>query len=408
MEKVVMVIPTYWSREHSVWKEGDAIYDHPTPLDSNGTLLRTLKSIRILDDKNFQLMIVAAATTPEIEKRVEQKVARIVKLAKLDAETILFSGYHLKKIHELLQLENKEEFINLLKLSGYSCIRNICVFVPHILGADIAILIDDDEIFEDPKFITKATTYIGKKYAGKFVYAVAGYYLNKYNDYHITKPLNKWMSVWGQYKYMNEAFDKIISTEPRLKPTTFVFGGNVVLHRRIWEKVPFDPNVPRGEDIDYLINAKMLKFNFFLDNQLSIKHLPPPKTHPVWMQLRQDIRRFIYERAKIESQRVVEGMQKVNIEDFDPYPGYFLRSDLEKRFEKVCRILAEEYKEKGDIIGYEESLKNIEIARKEKIKWEKLDAFQVFCNIQNQWESLMKWTNKREIRSKMQKILSEK
>ena len=45
-----MVIPTYWARERSVgWKEGDAIYDHPTPLDSEGTLLRALKSIRVLN-----------------------------------------------------------------------------------------------------------------------------------------------------------------------------------------------------------------------------------------------------------------------------------------------------------------------------------------------------------------------
>jgi len=39
--KVTMVIPSYWARESGVgWKEGDAIYDHPSPLDSEGTLLR--------------------------------------------------------------------------------------------------------------------------------------------------------------------------------------------------------------------------------------------------------------------------------------------------------------------------------------------------------------------------------
>ena len=48
--RVMMVIPTYWARERSVGlKEGDAIYDHPTPLDNEGTLLRALKSIRVLN-----------------------------------------------------------------------------------------------------------------------------------------------------------------------------------------------------------------------------------------------------------------------------------------------------------------------------------------------------------------------
>jgi hypothetical protein len=36
-----MVIPSYWARESEIgWKEGDTIYDHPTPLDNEGTLLR--------------------------------------------------------------------------------------------------------------------------------------------------------------------------------------------------------------------------------------------------------------------------------------------------------------------------------------------------------------------------------
>jgi len=46
---------------------------------------------------------------------------------------------------------------------------------------------------------------------------------------------------------MNEAFDKIIGTEPRLKETPFVFGGNMVIHRDLFSVIPFDPNVPRGE-----------------------------------------------------------------------------------------------------------------------------------------------------------------
>ncbi|MCW3132562.1 MAG: hypothetical protein N2V73_07600 [Candidatus Methanospirare jalkutatii] len=407
--RVTMVIPTYWARERSVgWREGDAIYDHPTPLDSEGTLLRALKSIRVLNERDFQLVVIAVATAPEIEEKVEQKVARIVKSAELDVETMLFSASHLKKVHELMASEDKNECIDLLRLRGYSCVRNICVFVPHILGADVAILIDDDEVFEDADFIAKATEFIGKKYDGEEVLAVAGYYLNENGDYHIKKPLRPWMKAWNQYECMNAAFDKIIGTEPRLKHTPFVFGGNMVLHRRIWEKVPFDPNVPRGEDIDFLINAKMLRFNFFLDNQLSIKHLPPPKAHPIWMQLRQDIRRFIYERAKIEHQKEVEGMQRVSVEDFDPYPGCFLRADLEERFERACKLLAEEYKAEGDEKGCKEALKNIEIARNEALRWKKLDAFQLFCDIQNRWESLMKWLNKREIRSTMQEILSER
>ena len=67
--KTTMVIPSYWARDSKVgWQEGDAIFDHPTPLDHYGTLLRAIKSIKIMDDKEFQLVIIAVATSPDIEE----------------------------------------------------------------------------------------------------------------------------------------------------------------------------------------------------------------------------------------------------------------------------------------------------------------------------------------------------
>jgi hypothetical protein len=61
--KVTMVIPSYWSRDSSIgWKEDDSVYDHPTPLNTDGTLTRTITSIDVLKDKEFRLVIIAAAT----------------------------------------------------------------------------------------------------------------------------------------------------------------------------------------------------------------------------------------------------------------------------------------------------------------------------------------------------------
>ena len=61
--KVTMVIPSYWSRDSSIgWKRGDAVYDHPTPLDMDGTLAKTIESIDVLNDKDFRLVVIAVAT----------------------------------------------------------------------------------------------------------------------------------------------------------------------------------------------------------------------------------------------------------------------------------------------------------------------------------------------------------
>ncbi|KAF5423051.1 MAG: hypothetical protein C5S45_01490 [Candidatus Methanocomedens sp.] len=413
-----MVIPSYWARESKDGvRAGDAVYDHPTPLDEDGTLLRALQSLDVLEDKDFQVVVIAAATAGDIEDRVEDKVAGIIDEASwtVDVDIKLFASSHLGEIYDLLQsrgideyvplLQSRgmDEYVPLLQLWGYSNIRNLCLFIPHILGSDLAVLIDDDEVFEDTQFIRKVKEFMGSVLGDRTVHAVAGYYLQSDGDNSTRKKRSPWMEYWGQYKVMDEGFDRIIRTEPRLKETPFVFGGNMVIHRELFTVVPFDPGVPRGEDIDYLINARMFGFSFFLDNKLSIRHLPPSKSHPMWMQLREDIYRFIYERAKLEGQVVKEGMVRVAPEDLDPYPGRFLRSDLEEKVEGACRLLSEEYLEQGDTAGSEEALQNIELARTDAVPVS--NPFEDLCELQKRWKGLMEVAAKEGVRSGLREII---
>lgn len=404
-----MVIPSYWARESKDGvRAGDAVYDHPTPLDENGTLHRALQSLDILEDKDFQVVVIAAATAVDIEEKVEEKVAGIIEKASgtVDVDIKLFAPSHLGEIHDLLQSRGMDEYFPLLQLEGYSNIRNLCLFIPHIIGSDLAVLIDDDEVFEDTQFIERAKEFIGSVVGDRPVHAVAGYYLQPDGDNHIIKKRSPWMEYWSQYRVMDEGFDRIIRTEPRLKETPFVFGGNMVIHRELFTVVPFDPDVPRGEDIDYLINARMFGFSFFLDNKLSIRHLPPPKSHPVWLQLREDIYRFIYERAKLGGQVEKEGMVGVTPDDLDPYPGRFLRSDLEEKIEGTCRLLSEEYLGQGDTAGSEEALLNIELARTDAVPVS--NPFQDLCELQKRWKVLMEFTAIEGVRSGIRKIIEGK
>jgi len=402
--KLTMVIPSYWARESKTgWKDGDAIYDHPTPLDEEGTLHRAIQSIGALEDKDFRVVIIAIPTAADIESRVEEKVAHIIESSNPGVEVLLFGPSHLKQIHDLLVSENKKEYTYLLQLRGYSNVRNLCMFVPHVLDSEAAVLIDDDEVFEDPAFMAKARAFIGKDIEGKAINAVAGYYLQPDGDYHVKKPSRPWMQHWDQYARMNEAFDDIIGSEPRLKETPFVFGGNMVVHRDLFTVVPFDPDVPRGEDIDFLINARMFGHSFVLDNQLAIKHLPPPKSHPVWRSLREDLYRFIYERAKIETQKDIEGMTRVYPEEFDPYPGCFLKPDLETKIENASKLLSEEYLAQGDSEASEEALKNTVLARTDAVP--NSDPFQKLCVLQKRWQELMSFTAQERIRSRISEFI---
>jgi hypothetical protein len=405
--KTTMVIPSYWAREKSIgWKKGDDIYDHPTPMDSEGTLLRAIQSIKRLKDKDFQLVIIAVATTKDIQIQCEKKIASIIKLSNPGVEVLLFKRSHLEQIDKLLIKEGKKEYIDILQLRGYPNIRNLCVFLPHVLGSEAAVLIDDDEVFEDPEFMLKAKEFINKNVGGKIVNAIAGYYLQPGNDYHVKRPFRPWMTYWDKCDRMNEAFDKIIGTEPRLKETPFVFGGNMIIHQNLFTIVPFDPKISRGADVDFLINAKMFGASFFLDNQLSIKHLPPSNTHPVWMKLREDIYRFVYERAKIEKQKNIKGMVRVCADDFDPYPGSFLKKNLEEKIEKSSKLLSEEYLANADRQGSKEALNNIAIAKDAAMP--KYDVFQRFCEFQKHWKEFMLFTKEKKVQGLIKNIICKK
>ena len=406
--KATMVIPSYWGRESAAgWQEGDAIYDHPTPLDDEGTLQRALESTALLNDTDFTLAVLAVPTSDDIAEDVENKISSIINKVQPHSaiELVLFGQSHLSRIHTFLEGQGRSEYIDLLKLRGYSPVRNLCLFLPHILGSEIAVLIDDDEVFEDPGFMSKARTFIGSSVDGHEVNAVAGYYLQPEGNYLLKKSLRPWMRYWDKYSKMDEAFEHIIGTEPRLKETPFVFGGNMIVHRKLFTTVPFDPHVTRGEDIDFLINARMFGFNFFLDNQLSIKHLAPPKSHPTWMQVREDIYRFVYERAKINSQLDVDGMRRVSPDDFDPYPGCFFRNDLEEKVEKACRLLSEEYSSEGKETDSKESLQNSLIARTDAVP--KHNPFQKLCSLQKVWKDLMYYTADDDVSSKLRNIILE-
>ena len=196
------------------------------------------------------------------------------------------------------------------------------------------------------------------------------------------------MTYWDRFDCKARAFDQIIGSGPRLKRTPFVFGGAMILHRELFECVPFDPLVTRGEDVDYLINSRMFGFSFFLDNTLSIKHLPQPKSHPQWKRLREDIYRFIYQRAKMQSQHKTGNLVHVSPEDFDPYPGEFLKPDLDEKIYRSSMMLSSQYLANNDPDAAMEAMRNIYIAKHNAPP--ALDAFRAYLDTQTQWERLIR------------------
>lgn len=368
MQKITMVIPTYWGPSEDKDIEEEKVFDHPTPLDQEGTLGRVLESLKVLERSDFSVVLIVVSTSSKIEKEVVSKVKEISRPFREKYDLKLLHHKNLKSLREKLLSKNViPDACSLINLDNYSSVRNMCSIAGILNGSDLVVFIDDDEVFEDSNFIDKAVEHAGKERDGEKILAVAGYYINSDGNYKLDEtgvPFWK-RGSWNNVIAMNQAFDQIIGKRPRLKLTPFVFGGNMVIHRELLASVPFDPAITRGEDIDFLINVRISGKKFWLDNTLSIVHRPPSKKSPQWLSFREDIKRFLYEKKKVNDHSHIK---EVSRNALMPYPGLFVGEDLEDRIFKANKLLYREYEEAGDRYGMEQCGINEEIVKSGKLR----------------------------------------
>ncbi len=344
--KTVILIPTYWTREKDKGvKWSDVPHDHPTPIDEVGTLERAVLSLGVLEDRDFTLIVTAAASSESSREMVDKRVSEILKrCCPRDIEAYLFTHPQLEILKGLFNDNSGSKYLRLVDIHGYSNMRNLSLILAQMLDADVLVSIDDDEYVNDPGFLRKAKENIGKKVDGTVVEGVTGYYVAPSGDYHMDHNHSEWTKHWNKLDSMNRAFEKFIDVPPRLKPATWALGGCMVHGRELMEKIPYDPLIQRGEDVDYVINARLFGYAMFMDNELSIVHAPPDKPHPLWRRLMIDSFRFVYERQKLLSQKE----EILRPEDLDPYPGEFLKDDLNDKIKRAAKALSEEYVKNGD------------------------------------------------------------
>lgn len=329
-KKITICIPTYWTNETGIPSTDRFynIYDHPTPLNSDGTIERTLNSLQGLKG-NFNVVIIGTITEPDLYEEFQTKLKKMLtKYKQLDI--YWFSHDELTNFHRLLDKKDTSYQKKYASLEGYSNIRNLCLILPHLLGSELTILIDDDEVIADKDFVIKATDSIGEAIGeeGETLLAKTGLYITKEEE---TKKIKTawWERYWPKGQAMHQVFKKAMEG-PRLSLTPIALGGAMVLHKNLFQKVSFDPWILRGEDIDYLINCKLHGHNFYMDNKLTFLHLPPEHPSHI-LGMRQDIFRFIYEKEKIEYAFEQTDLKHFDLEDLDPYPGRFLRRDVARR-----------------------------------------------------------------------------
>jgi len=303
--RIWIVIPTYWGDADS------GIYDHPTPLDEGGTLAFLLESLCKQDSvSSFSALILVSTTKSEYASQATARVRQIIasytqklNLYIADIKTAQFLDQELQSHGCDLQIAS---------MQGYAAVRNLQLLIPATMGAEIIIAIDDDEVLP-PNYLTQAAKWIGEKYTG-----IAGPYLNEEGSPYISEAKKVSNILVDKSVFMNETMRQLMAHPDKLKKTPMALGGNMIFHRELFTQVGFDPAITRGEDIDYLINARIAGQSFHFDPKMTITHLPPRHFEaPQYAKMRQDVIRFIYEREKLR-------LHNLSPDEFLPYPGHLL------------------------------------------------------------------------------------
>jgi len=388
MPDYLVTIPTYWTHPGGKGEEA-VLYGHPTFLDHDGTLRRTLLSLASFAASGITVAVVAAAAHPSLAEAVETRVRQLLVSPPLPYPVLLFGASHLKALQNFLMAHDREEHLPLLGLEGYAPVRNLTLILANLCQAEALVSLDDDEVIADPHFFDKITSdlaTLGREHA---LFGVAGIYQNGAGGVLLPEPEAPCALHWPKFRWMNEAFERLILAGPRLKPTPLAFGGNLILPAALTRRIPFDPALPRGEDVDYVLNARCFGIPFFLDNSLAVVHLPPVGSHPVWLRLRQDLVRFAYTRLKLRCQSPREDLTPVTADELRPYPGNFLTDNLDLMAYRAHTLLAHDYLAAGDAEAAAATLHNLSLL--ERLNRTTDNVFTAYLRLQARWQDLLEW-----------------
>lgn len=325
----VVIIPTFISakRRRNEVKGIVSNYDHMTNINEDGNLDRCLSSLEGKEGVGLIMIMVAADRSIDFEA---VKKVRGIAENHPDLNIIVIGPAELSIVRERMEELNIEQVTQQICLRGYGAIRNLSLIISGAMGFDAVVFLDENEIVDDPEFMKKALYGLGKlTKQGIPILAKTGYYINDQGSY-----FSKWEDKWyNRFWQQGKAFNAWIASAmngPRLSRSNHVCGGCLAIHREAFRRLAFDPWIPRGEDMDYMLDLRMYGSDIWFDNEWQVRKLPPPSRHE-GMRFRQDIFRWLYEYSKLEYSHSLIDLQKVTAASLEPYPGPLLQRGLRRR-----------------------------------------------------------------------------
>lgn len=319
-----IVIPSYWTST----EERVGGYDHATPVGTpNPELARCLESLEQV--RGVVRTIILLVASPESERRARAQVDAIC--AEHPNLSPLVIGEAEGRVLQNCVMEIAPRLTGeCVSLRGYGAIRNMGLVAAAVFGHDVVVFLDDDEVVLSPSFLAEAVYGLGQRTRQNLpVLVKSGYFIDENESCLASEDLAWYDSDWDKNlqfnRWMREA-----QAGPRISRSSFMCGGCMAICAEAYSRVAFDPFITRGEDMDYLFNLRLYGLDVWFDNQWRVMHLPPSTPRPA-NRFRQNVFRWVYERAKLARAATKIDLNQVTPESLMPYPGPWISDDLDRR-----------------------------------------------------------------------------
>ena len=326
----VVVIPSYWTWQDEPLEIGRVgAYDHATPiakpLPELETCLASLDAVRGV--LRVVVLLVAPRSCAEgARARVDaicRSHPRLNPLVVDQREADLVT----RAVEAIAPKMDRES----VSLRGYGAIRNMGLAVAAVLGHDVVVFLDDDEVALDENFLIDALFGLGlDNRQGLPIMAKSGHFLDRSGSPYADVSKPHWRDRhWAKRVEFNQWMHRA-QTGTRISRSNYVCGGCFAVAAQAFCNVAFDPVIPRGEDLDYLLDLRMHGLDVWFDNQWRVRHLPPecPSRAARFLQ---DVYRWEYEVAKLRFANSSIGLRQVRPESLRPYPSEWVSPEVSHR-----------------------------------------------------------------------------
>ena len=335
-----IVIPSYWAEGDQPGALGErGVYDYTTPIDKPlpelESCLSSLEQVR-----GVIRVIVLVVAPPECEDSARARVESICR-AHPTLGTLVVGAREAAHVERAVGRMAHHVTGETVSLRGYGAIKNMGLAVAAIFGHDVVVFLDDDEVVLDEDFLINAVYGLGSLTRQNLkILAKSGFFIDRF-DSPYAEPSDAWSEkYWSKAVDFNRVMERAQTSPSRITRSNHLCGGCCALHAEAYSRVPFDPYITRGEDLDYVLNLRALGLDAWFDNAWYVRAQPPEEMAPTPSIFMQDVHRWLYEYRKLDALNSRRDLRTITSESLKPYPGNWLSQDVRRRvFQTALRRL---------------------------------------------------------------------